>query len=300
MTEAIEIQARVVQGAAAGPHLLITGGVHGDEFESMAAIRRLMTAIEPTQLRGRVTLAPVVNEPAFIRGHRMAEDSLDLARTCPGKPDGSITERVAYAVAALIRSADYYIDLHSGGTTLCVLPLVGYALHADVRVLDAQRRMARAFNLPIVWGTTPHKGRTLSVARDANVPAIYTEYLGRGLCSQQGINDYFEGCLNVMGELGMIDRTPPVSRVERVIEDPRPDSGHLQICNPAPVTGFWEPAVELGQRVKVGDLLGRITDVLGDKIHEIKSQQAGIILCLTTFSRVLEGYSVAVVLEINE
>ena len=32
--------------ASAGPHLLITGGVHGDEFEPMAAIRRTASANE--------------------------------------------------------------------------------------------------------------------------------------------------------------------------------------------------------------------------------------------------------------
>ena len=31
-----------IQAADVGPHLLITGGVHGDEFEPMAAIRRLI------------------------------------------------------------------------------------------------------------------------------------------------------------------------------------------------------------------------------------------------------------------
>lgn len=41
--------------------------------------------------------------------------------------------------------------------------------------------MARAFGLPLIWGTDPTlPGRSLSVARDANVPAIYAEYLGGG------------------------------------------------------------------------------------------------------------------------
>src|SRR5438067_1918546 len=101
----------------------------------MAAIRRLMAAIRPEQLRGQVTLVPVVNEPAFRLGQRTAEDGLDLARTCPGRQDGSITERIAHALSSMIRSADYYIDLHTGGTRLRVLPLVGYMLHPDVRVL---------------------------------------------------------------------------------------------------------------------------------------------------------------------
>src|SRR5262245_21713336 len=116
---------------AADPHLLVTGGVHGDEFEPMAAIRQLIGELSNRELRGRVTLVPVVNEPAFRLGQRTAEDGLDLARTCPGNADGSVTERVAHALTGLIRSADYYVDLHTGGTRLRVLPLVGYMLHPD-------------------------------------------------------------------------------------------------------------------------------------------------------------------------
>ncbi|MEJ7591330.1 MAG: M14 family metallopeptidase [Planctomycetaceae bacterium] len=120
----------------AGPRLLITGCVHGDEFEPIAAIRRLVTLFERqadavSDFRGTVSLIPVVNEAAFLRGHRCADDGLDLARTCPGRLDGSVTEQTAWALSDAIRSADYYIDLHTGGTELSVYPLTGYMLHTD-------------------------------------------------------------------------------------------------------------------------------------------------------------------------
>ena len=98
-----------------GPHLLITAGVHGDEFEPMVAVRRLIEAFDPSALKGRVTLVPLVNEAAFYNRARTAEDGLDLARVCPGNHEGSVTERTAAALSDLIRSADYYIDLHTGG-----------------------------------------------------------------------------------------------------------------------------------------------------------------------------------------
>lgn len=295
----VEIQRRVIEGASAGPHLLITAGVHGDEFEPMACVRRLMSAVEPGGLRGKLTLVPVANEAAFALGTRTAEDGLDLARTCPGKPDGSITQRTAHALSTVIRTADYYIDLHTGGTALTVLPLAGYKLHEDLKIRDAQRRMARAFNLPIVWGTDPKlEGRTLSVARDAGIPAMYAEYLGGGRFEPEGVSAYVDGCLNVMGELGMLDRPRPTSRIEHEVEDERPSAGHMQICHLAPRDGFFEPAVRLGQRVSAGDVLGVVTNVLGDEREEIRTSQTGIILVLRTFCRVHEGDSLGVVLEV--
>ncbi|MCC7087221.1 MAG: succinylglutamate desuccinylase/aspartoacylase family protein [Pirellulales bacterium] len=298
MTSTLELKHREIVGSRPGPHLLVTGGVHGDEFEAMSAIRQLVDFVDPGKLSGRLTLIPVVNEPAYLRGQRTAEDGLDLARTCPGRADGSTTEQIAHALSGYIRSADLYLDLHSGGVALCLLPLVGYMLHSNEAVLAKQRRMARAFNLPLIWGTSPHlDGRSISVARDASVPAIYAEYRGSGLCNPQGVRDYVEGCLGVMAEFGMIDRPRPASNVEHFIEDARPHSGHLQICHPAPITGFFEREVELGQRLERGEPIGRIVDILGEQVYPIHAEQRGLVICVATFSRVLQGTGLAVVLE---
>lgn len=299
----MELAKRIFRGQVDGPQLLITGAVHGDEFEPMAAIRRLIDRFEAdknreTMLRGSVTLVPVVNEAAFLRGHRCADDGLDLARVCPGRADGSITERTARALSNLIESADYYIDLHTGGTEFAVLPLAGYSMHDDAHVLDAQRRMAKAFNLPTVWGTAGNlDGRSLSVARDANVPAIYTEYLGSASCCEEGVAAYVDGCLNVMADLEMLDRRAADGQVERFVEDPRPNSGHMQVCNPSPITGYFEPAVALGDAVKVGDPLGTVFNAVGSNRRTIVATQSGIVLVLRTFPRVHEGESVGVILE---
>jgi predicted deacylase len=298
MTSPTHIQSRHIDGARPGPHLLVTGGVHGDEFEPMAAVRRLIDRIDPTALRGSVTLVPVVNEPAFGRGTRTAEDGLDLARTCPGDPTGSVTQQIAHEVSGLIRAADYYIDLHTGGTRLSLLPLVGYVLHPSGDVLDKQRRMARAFGLPIVWGTD-HRldGRTLSVARDAEVPAIYAEWHGAARCEPEGIEAYVTGCLNVMSELDMIDRLHVYREPDWMIEDDRSGAGHLQRCHPAPIAGLFEAVVALGDRVEPGDPLGTISDTLGSTVERICTDQSGIVLCLHTFGRVNQGDSLAVILE---
>ncbi|MBI1314358.1 succinylglutamate desuccinylase [bacterium] len=285
----------------AGLHLLVTGGVHGDEFEPIAAIRRLIGLFNARDervagFRGRVTFVPIVNEAAFLRGHRCADDGLDLARTCPGKPDGTVTEQTAFALSELIRAAGCYIDLHTGGTELSVFPLAGYTLHPNADVLAIQRRMARAFNLPVIWGTAANlDGRSLSIARDAGVPAIYCEYLGSSTCSADGIDAYVKGSLNVMSELEMLDREFPASRVEHVIENSAPGSGHMQVCNPSPVDGFFESAVRLGDQVRAGELLGHVYPLAGEPAAEICADVDGLVLVLRTFPRVHAGESVGVV-----
>jgi predicted deacylase len=170
-------------------------------------------------------------------------------------------------------------------------------------VLERQRRMARSFGLPIVWGTDPSlDGRSLSVARDANVPAIYVEYLGGAGCDPRasGVSALVRGCLNVLVDLGIVEGEVvlPLSPGEPiVVEDGRPNSGFLQIQHPAPRAGIFEPAVALGQPVRDGDILGAVSDVLGREIVPIASDRAGVVLVLHTVAPVARGEGVAVVLE---
>ena len=300
MSDTLIIKRKCIECGRAGPHLLITGGVHGDEYEPMEAIRRLIREIDPARLRGELTLVPCLNEPAFENKTRSGPDGLDLARTFPGDPDGSITERIANAAARLIAEADYYIDLHTGGLAMVVSPMSGYTLNRDPRILDTQRRMSKAFNLPIIWGTDPNlDGRSLSAAHDANVPAIYAEWGGGGGCDSRGVRDYADGCLNVMAALDMIDRDRPAPRVRHVVEDARPQSGYMQSNYNAPRDGHFEPAVQLDDAVGVGDTLGAIVDPLGDVLDTVTSTQQGIVLTLRTLPRVETGDCLAVILELD-
>jgi predicted deacylase len=176
--------------------------------------------------------------------------------------------------------------------------MAGYTLHPDSAVLDWQRKMAVAFGLPIVWGTDYRlNGRSLSVARDAKVPAIYAEYLGGG-CDPKGVAAYVDGCLNVLHLSGVLDQ--PVSKPAsppQVYEDGRPNAGYMQINHPAPIEGFFDPAVTLGQPVQAGQLLGTVSDPLGRDVRPVEVAQTGIVLTLRRFPRVDAGECLGVVLE---
>ena len=297
MSEPALVKSRTIAGRRDGPHLLITAGVHGDEYEPMAAVRQLLTEVDGDRLRGKLTLVAVVNEPAFARGQRTAEDGLDLARTCPGRADGSTTERIAHELSQLIRGADYYVDLHTGGMVLNLLPLAGYALHPNPDILAVQRRMARAFGLPVIWGTSAElEGRSLSVARDAGVPAIYVEWKGGGF-DPSGVEVMATGCQAVMAELGMLEGRSPVNHPSIIAEDPRSGSGYMQICYPAPATGFFEPKVAPGDHVVAGQPIGHVSDVLGDKQHDVLVQADGLVIGVRSVARVEEGTALAVIIE---
>lgn len=297
MAEPALFRCRSIRGAAGdGPHVLITAGVHGDELEPMAAVRRLVSLLAPESVKGLVTLVPVVNESAYARNARAGDDGLDLARTCPGSPSGSVTQRVAAELSELIRGCDYYVDLHTGGVLFRLCPLSGYMLVDDADVLAAQRRMAAAFGLPVVWGTSAkHDGRSLSVARDARIPAIYGEYGGGGAFEPHVVQGYVDGCLRLLASLGVYHGVPPpaASAAPVVIEDDRDRSGHLQTQHPAPAAGFFEPAVELGSEVDRRQALGRVVGPLGEVLADVPAGEAGLVVMLRAWRRVNAGDALA-------
>lgn len=292
-----------IKGNHSGPHLLITAGVHGDEYEPMEACRRIFQKVKQMQgkLCGNLTIIPVVNQSAFELGSRMGSDDLDLARVCPGNEKGSKTEQVAYALSKLIRTADYYIDMHTGGRLHNIYPFAGYMLHPDSSILQSQRQLAKAFMLPIAWGTEASlKGRTLSVARDADIPAIYTELGGNGIYNETMTNLGFKGCLNVLKHLEMIPEKPEKTIVSHHLEDHRKNSGHLQKMLPSPCDGFYIPTVSFGQRVVLGDIIGHVQDVLGENTTQIEADQAGIVFILRSPPSVKKGDALGAILPANE
>ena len=86
-----------VIGAETGPTLLVLAGVHGDEYEGIAAIPQVYRAIKAQDLRGRLIMAPICNMPAYEALQRSSPvDGLNLARVFPGDVDGSITRQIAW------------------------------------------------------------------------------------------------------------------------------------------------------------------------------------------------------------
>lgn len=293
-------RSHTITGQRDGPHLLITAGVHGDEWEPMVAVRSLLRLIRVEDLTGRLTLIPIVNQSAYRRGNRVGDDGLDLARTCPGRRDGSETERIAFELCELIRDADYLIDLHTGGVQLRLWPLAGYMLHPDRRVLQQQRQMACAFNLPFVWGTDAAlNGRTLSVARDLGIPAIYAEYLGSVPFCDAAVTAYIDGCRNVMTALQMLPGVLPTNTAQFLCEDASPESGHLQACHPAPCSGLFFPLVELGSRVEVGEPIGTFMADNGAPDSMI-ADRTGRVISLRSVARVQTGDGLAVIVDVME
>lgn len=292
----------IIDSGIAGPSLLITAGVHGDEYEPILAAHHLAQALEGHLLNGRVIIVPVVNSTAVANHSRYGEDGLDLARICPGNSTGTSSEKDAAVVSQLISTADYLIDLHTGGKIFDIYPLAGYMLHPTASVLDAQREMAIAFGLPVVWGTdhSPN-GRTLSVARDQGVPAIYVEFGGGITVKNNIITAYTNGCISVLAHLKMMHQTGEVNNAFAWwTEDNTSQNGYLQSKMQAACDGIFVPSVSVGQPINLGDLWGHICNLDTGNKTEVFAEDSGIVLFLRCDAITKSGDSLGGIMPINQ
>ena len=286
-----------------GPVVLLSAGVHGDEYEPMLAVQELIEELPAILSKGVVRFVAVVNESAYESASRYGADGHDLARICPGNSLGTSSEIAAAGISKLIKNADYFVDMHTGGVMYDIAPLAGYMLHPSEVILEKQRKMAIAFNLSIVWGTDYlPEGRTLSVARDADIPSIYLEFGGGTGVRMQVVKAYKDGFINMLRCLEMID-WPVIERSEKDlfwVEDSRPDSGYLQGKMPSPADGIFVADVTLGKMIEKGQRWGRIINPLDGSSINVFADISGLVFLKRVLVKVKKGDALGGILPILE
>jgi predicted deacylase len=273
----------LVVGSKAGKTLVVTAGIHGDEFEGVRAILDTYALLDPTVMTGTMIAVPVANPPAFWSGTRVSPlDNKNLARVFPGRENGTPTDVVAFHLGhAVIARADFYLDLHSAGVKLLMPTMVGYDA-SDARSYEA----ALIFGSPVIWGhPSIEPGRTISFAASQNIPSLYTEARGAGRIDPQDLEMFKNGIINLLRHLNILPGTPSCGTVRhRLFGD-----GNIDSCIPATKCGFLVPAVELLECVEAGQELGRTIDLHGQTVELFHAQRDGIVAMIHVFPVVRPG-----------
>jgi predicted deacylase len=268
-----------------GLRVVVFGGTHGDETEGVLAANRLANAELPL-LAGILEVVPIVHEAAYYNDTRTSPlDGGNLARVFPGDPKGRPTERLAHALhTQVLAGADLLIDLHTSGQTYDIPFLAGYIDDARDRK-GLGERAAKVFGADFLWRHVERApGRTLS-DMDA---AIYTEAPLPGPTDAGFVDRYHDGVLRVLAELGMIDRAAapkPASPARRITSGGDVDKD----LQPATTTGLFIPAVRHSEKVAKGQILGRIIDIAGRVLEELRSPHEGWVVVLKRRPHVKPG-----------
>lgn len=279
--------ARIIcHGSAPGPHVVFTGGVHGDEFEGPLALTDLARRLQGLPLHGQVTILPFVNTPALWAGTRTGPlDGVNLARIFPGQPDGSISHRLAQAIWQVVSQADALVDCHAGGVEMCFAPVAGFYDAGGAVTTQAAARsrdMANATGLPFLWHLPATPGVLSHEAAAAGIAVTGCEIGGRGAALPGDVSLYRDAFLRVLSRLGVIDpaAAPPVPGPRRSV------AGDWQV---APVSGLLRTLVPLGADVAAGTPCARIETPDGTVLAELSAPHDGVILAERNLARVREG-----------
>ncbi len=261
----------------AGPTALLVAGNHGDEYEGQVALRKLALALEPDAIRGRVIILPGLNFPAVMAGSRTSPiDRGNMNRVFPGRPDGTVTEKIAdYVTRHLLPLADLVADLHSGGKTLQFLPF------AACHELPDKAQEARCVAAMEAFGA-PYAMTMLELDAvgmlDTAVEAlgkvfVTTELAGGGSATAASIAIAERGVRNLLAHLGITTARVEAGASTRLA---MPDGDCFVIGQNR---GLFEPCADLGDEVAKGQVIARVHDLerTGGAPAEYRARRAGLL-----------------------
>jgi hypothetical protein len=268
----------IISGTKPGPRLCITAGVHATEYPGIDSVMRTIAELDPHELSGTVIAVPVVNSMMYRSRSPFLSpiDGLNLNRTFPGRPDGSITEVLAYTLLnEVVAQANFHIDCHGGDLTELLLPYSGYPTQGKLEVDEIGEAMARLYSPRIValyrHGTALQetKGSLVSEACRLGIPSILTESGGAGALEAAQVEVHRNGIRNVMRFLKMIPGDPIIRGDRMVAKD--------QFVIAVRRGGLLRLAVGIGDEIKEGQKVAEVCDPFGEVTETVVTPRAGIV-----------------------
>ncbi|SCB61768.1 N-alpha-acetyl-L-2,4-diaminobutyrate deacetylase [Rhizobium aethiopicum] len=283
-----------------GPTALLTGGNHGDEYEGPIALFDLARSLKAEEVSGRVIIVPAMNYPAFLAGTRTSPiDRGNMNRSFPGRPDGTVTEKIAdYFQRVLLPMANLVLDFHSGGKTLDFLPFC--AAH----ILPNKHQEAKSFDFVTAFAA-PYSMKMLEIdavgmydtaAEEMGKVFITTELGGGGTATAKSAAIAKRGTMNVLRHAGIVAGAADIGATTWL---DMPDGRCFSFAEEG---GLIEPLVDLGEAVSEDAVIARIypTGRTGVEPREIRAGMSGI-LCARHFPGLVKsGDCVAVVATVDE
>jgi predicted deacylase len=272
--------------------------MHGDEVTGIEICRAAIASLAPEAISGTVIAVPTANVPSYLtrtRGYLQEERWLiDINRVFPGNPSGLLTERIAHVLfEEFARPSDFTIDLHSALDGCDIAPFVYIDPDDDeAGTLAPREGRALAFGTPYAYykrrGTmfgTSDLTRSFSAQADrAGIASMCAEMGESRRVSWDRVPLGVQGIRNVMVEMGMLAEDPVVS------EPPRRFSSITLVH--AGRGGGLRLAVDLGDEVGVGQVLGELVDVFGERVEELRAPADGFVLRAMRLGSVATGAEV--------
>ncbi len=326
----------IIRGSQPGPTIVITAGIHAAEYPGIKAALELSYDLDFSTITGTVIIVAMANAAGFWRrsnsmipgSYTSTGTDQNLNRIFPGNAQGSPDERLAAALFALIETADYYIDLHSGDSYesliphayFCAMPaggVLGDATLGDGALgdeaaptsrdkIDAADATSTADTISTI--SSEHQQvctQSQEMAHCVKVPYLvpFFGYHG-GTAYSEACKAGIPGILIERGGMGLCERVDVDNFKADVMNllrklgcmhgvfDTYEDAQEIlatQHFDTAHVTGVWSPRCKSGDSVYPNQVLGTITDPFGNTLETILAKGEGVILYQTESLNIIAG-----------
>ncbi|BDR16219.1 succinylglutamate desuccinylase/aspartoacylase family protein [Vibrio sp. STUT-A11] len=263
----------VFKGQRPGKKVMITAGVHGDEYSGVLAAQKTARKLVGNDLAGTVTIVPGINLSGMLNKSRdFCSPDPDAARAnlnrfFPGNEFGNEANRYLHTLwnNLLKPNAELAIDLHTQ-TSGAAYPLYVFA---DFRIEDAFN-MARQLNPDVILDDPGESGVLETAWNNVGVPSITVEVGAGRYTDQPLINRTVNGIINILKYHDVLSGEPEA--IESCIEG-------AEIVNVrAELGGFVLPQVNVLDAVEQGQLVAIQYDGFGDEIQRYTAPKAGIVI----------------------
>jgi uncharacterized protein len=213
-----------IVGAQPGPTIGISGGLHGDEPDTVEFLRCFIERMRQVSFSGTILALPCANPLAYeSRTRNTPNDMMDLNRAFPGDCDGTLTLQLAAKIYAVFAyRCDFFVDLHCGG----LFPAVEYAyVHGDAA-------LARSAGLKLLYTGPSYNGSLALCLEQAGVKTTVLEIGGGRTSSAHGTARACTALERILGYCGMLGGPPdPASDQVEIdkVQIVRPHQGGMLI-----------------------------------------------------------------------
>ena len=223
-------------------------------------------------------------------------DMVNIYTKYPGDWDGSITYAIAKSIFdEVVLKSNYVIHMHGADANENLIPMAYFAVTGNEKVDKVSEAMARCFPLDYVYpmverevadglesapkGTSYTTTAAGTIYREASVhgiPGTMSEIGGEGKLEPELVEKQFQGVMNVMKYLHMVDGEPRMSIGARKLKNATLVSARKG--------GFFQPSASIGEVVKKGQVIAEVVGLDGRVAETITSPIDGTIICRMNYA----------------
>ncbi|MFC7356309.1 succinylglutamate desuccinylase/aspartoacylase family protein [Jejudonia soesokkakensis] len=265
----VEIPVIIERSKKAGPTVLLTGGIHGDEINGVEIVRQVIAKKINKPRIGTIICIPILNIFGFLNADRAFPDGRDLNRSFPGTKTGSLASRVAYHFTKeILPHADYCLDFHTGGAQRFNAPQVRISPDNE-QLLE----LSNIFNAPFTVFSSNLNKTYRNTCNGMGIPILLFEG-GKSLESNKYIvKEGFDGVVRFLNHLKMLGEEHKIVEAKKppvLIEKSR--------WIRAQRSGLLHVKIDCNKYVEKDEFLATITDPYGTMRFKVTAPNAGYII----------------------